>query len=547
MAAIREYENMIDTLRPSDAGVEGFAQAGRRIGTFYHQEGEEIGGAIQSTGQLLEALHSHGEITHGGVAFAGTYLDQTQKWNELSKNADPNDPTVLPRFMQETFEPAMEKFQSGFLSDAGQRWAAQRVEEARQHFEERGIADMSGRAGMAIKTNFDQLGNAYSAAAFSDPSSVKDIFRHIDATVDGVAGTSPNLTPEQDTWVRTEFKQKLKEQIAESAVAGFIYKNPNADYTKFANDPEIAPYLKATEPAMLQRVQQNQQRMAAAYDRQAQADARRAQTEAIDDKANKSLADHTHFDNNGKLTFDAGYFQTWKEIASTPGASPSLVRSALELGEHLQKQQEEVPDNQFVRQELQKGILDGETDLESIMKARKEDQIGDQTFAHLYQMYNELRKDPTAAPGFKDALDAAKAAIVSPTIPGARQKDVGGERLYSDFVQKFVPMLTRMNPEERAKAMNFKDPHSLINTVMAPYVRSTADRVRDMMMINSLGQITQDGGVTVPTAAPAERYVGGLPVPLPLMGNTNLESNGSVFRDKTTGKMYDQHGYEIKQ
>lgn len=545
MAQIRQYDAPIEEMRPNSAGTEAYAMAGRRVGQFYHQEGDEIGGAIKAAGDTAERFQAHAEITHGALGLASIQADLTQKWNQTvtDPNVDPNDPMIAAKFNRDVVEPALEKFQDGFSSDYGSRWAEGRVDELRSHLFQKSAADMSTLAGVAVRTNVEKMANTWSSTSYNDPSSAADSIKAFDASMEATIATS-NMNAEGVAAVR-EASQKAKEQIAQSALFGFIAKNPQADYSKLVNDPVLGQYLKGTDPKQLQQYQQGQQRIEAATTREIAADDARKAKEQADGAVDENFNKNVQFGPDGKMQFSPNYFQAIKQIAAMPGASPSLVRGALELGEHMQQEQGKVEDDPFTAKALMSGLMDNDLTLDALMQARKEDKIGDPTFKNLYGMMNDIKKDPSETPQFKQFMVGVEQSI-SPTLPFmGGMKDPQAASRMSDFMQQFMPQILKLNPVERAKAMDFSNPNSLVNQAMAPYKRSPAELLQHLQTLYAAPPTS--GPVSVVGPAPADRFVNGLKVPAPLKDNTNLESNGNLFRDKTTGKMYDAAGKEFSK
>lgn len=487
MPQIRPYENPIDTLRPSDRGAEGEAMAGRRIGAFYHQEGEELSGAVKAAADTADRFLSHQEVSHLGVSFAGTQADLTQKWNQIASdpNVDGNDPTVARKFLQEEVEPALEKLKGAPLTDMGQRFAEAHIEGIRQHFFEKTAADMSLRAGQTTAANADKVGNTYSGISFADPSSTKENLRQYDLSIRAMIATS-GMNAEGAARV-LEHAEKVKEQIANSGLTGLINKNPNADYSRFASDPAIAPYLKGTDPKQIQQYQQGQQRIQASLDRQAQADQRRQQTEANDDAANKLFHDHTYVLPNGNLAVDASYFAGIRDLSTRPGVRPGLPGEMLSLGERVSQNTNKVEDDPLTKALLQKEVMDQNEDfLAHLSRAAAGDKLSGKTFQELHSMWVDAQRDPEAVTGLKDVFSAARATIVNPLMPG--QKDARGEQLYADFVNEVGPQLSKMNAQQRREQSDFSNPNSLVSKALASpkYARTTSDRLRDLMDANKL-------------------------------------------------------------
>lgn len=547
MAQVKPYEAPDQPIRPSDRGTEAFAMAGRRVGAFYHQEGEELGGAIKAAGDTADRFIAHSEISHGGLGYAGIFADLTDKWNKIvnDPNVDGNNPTIAARFQKDEVEPAIEKFQDGFISDTGSRWAEGRAQELREHFFIKNAADMKTLAGRANMTNAEKVGNTLADVAFKDLSAAKQALKTLDTTFDGVIRTS-NMDAEGVATMMTE-RQRFKEHITQSAVYGALSRQPNLDLNKLISDPDFQPYLKAGDAKQFQTYQQGQQRITESYGRAAAADERRKGEDAADHKQSLNIANNITFNpNSNSLEINPGYFKEIKDIAQMPGAKEGLVQRAYDLGDHMLKEGGKVEDDPLATYGARNAMLSGDLTLEDLMRLRQEDKIGDKTFKDLYGEMNDLRVDPEKMPEVKGALEAARDQI-APMLPigGAMSKDPDAIARYNSFAQRAMQALKGLTPQERIKATDLTDPNSLWSKIRdtGGYIRSFQERLSEMQKYY--------GGVVTPPGAPLATPVtiGGLPVPKnldSLRANKQLESNGTIFRDKATGQTYDRDGNPIK-
>ena len=138
MAQIRQYQAEGLGLRPTEAGVEAQAATGRRIGGFYNQTaanldatGARLGSAVKVAGDAALNYQTQRDISHGALALASTHAGLTQDWNEMAKNADPNDPSIAGRFQEEVLSPKLDKFQEAFSTEEGRKWAEHHVATSR--------------------------------------------------------------------------------------------------------------------------------------------------------------------------------------------------------------------------------------------------------------------------------------------------------------------------------------------------------------------------------------------------------------------------------
>src|SRR5262252_1873306 len=112
MPELKEYVNT-QNIQPTDRGTEARVMEGRRIGQFFNQRVEslrdfgnrtaqEIGGAIRDAGDAAAQYVAHREISQGIATYAQMQDDLTNKWNDIAKKADPNDPSVRQEFIEKT-------------------------------------------------------------------------------------------------------------------------------------------------------------------------------------------------------------------------------------------------------------------------------------------------------------------------------------------------------------------------------------------------------------------------------------------------------------
>lgn len=246
MPVIRQYDNPVDTLRPSETGIEAWASTGRHIEAEFARLGHAVGGAVTGVGAQIDAYNAHQEISRGANSFAGLFDDLTQQWNATAKAADPNDPTVATRFREEVLAPALDKFREGFATQAGQQWAQARSEHLQQHMFTKTAADMSTLAGDALVVNRQEMASRWSNAVYADPTGLDDALKSVDHTIGALVDTNPNITGLQAGKFKTEIAFNLKKQIAQAAFVGAVRSNPD-EGLKLARDPKYADYLPGGE------------------------------------------------------------------------------------------------------------------------------------------------------------------------------------------------------------------------------------------------------------------------------------------------------------
>lgn len=273
MAAIREYNAPEGLgLRPNQEGVTATAGAARRVQGAFNEAaasmkeiaddqrnmGRMIGGDIQAVGDVATKAIEHQEVSKGAAALATLHANATQQWNDQAKNADLNDPTLAPKFLQETLEPELDKLKDSFLTEGGQKWAESRVDALREHFTQKVAADQATMAGNAIAVNFDRTKNALTSTVRSDPSSVDESLGLWDSAARQIIKTSPMLTAVQVSKAEAII-QDGKESIVKSALIGLAEKSPDAA-VKAVESGKYAEYISGTDAKAIIANAKQQQR-----------------------------------------------------------------------------------------------------------------------------------------------------------------------------------------------------------------------------------------------------------------------------------------------
>ncbi len=290
MPNIRQVETPDLALRPDDRAMEATANSGRRIAGFYDKVasnqqnmGREIRGVIDDVGTVAVKHAEHQEISAGAAEIAKTRAGLNAQWNKTVKDADPNNPTLAAKFLEETVEPVLEKLKSGFMTEGGQRFAESQVQSFRNELFTKTSGDMATLAGVAAKKNIETLTNSLSNMAISDPSSLKTSLGLVEASVGAMVDSSPNLKGVAGAAMKIELTQAAQKEIVKAAAIGAINANPEAGVKQFSS-PAYSKYISGSEIKQLeahaktvqraQRVDENYRRTMEKQEKEERSDAR---------------------------------------------------------------------------------------------------------------------------------------------------------------------------------------------------------------------------------------------------------------------------------
>lgn len=343
MPNIREFEAPALELRPTEVGVEATAAAARRGGAFFNQAaqaltttGERVGSAIRAGGDAYVQYEDHREISAGAAHGTQLIEGMTNAWNQTARGADPNDPSVAPRFREETLEPALERFRNGFTTQRSQQWAEHFIDQYRTHMLNHTTADMASMAGHAVATNFRQTTNSLSNTVRGDPASLDFSLSTLESSVDGVIASSPNLTGANAGRVRNELLQSGREAIVKSAIMGAIERNPDAGI-RLSQDPRYSPFITGAEVQQFASYARTNQRLAQAEQRNATAQQEHQQRADFHRQFN-ALEQSTLPQSVGEQpTLPPDYWDRVRELNRHPGAAlePGRMQAAIHNGEAI--------------------------------------------------------------------------------------------------------------------------------------------------------------------------------------------------------------------
>jgi hypothetical protein len=503
MPRIEEYNAPDLGLRPSETGVEATAAAARRVNSAYNEKAElqkETGNRyaqdIHVGGEVANDFIAHQEISRGAASFSAIMAGKTKEWEAISQKADPNDPTVAASFMS-GLSSQLEQYRGGFLSDKGQAWADQHINQFQNHMMNKTTADMSRAAGHAISINAEQTANNLSNTAYADPSEVN--VRHLlgmsDSIAGGVVGTSPTLT--EKAGVKAAITQKSASQIVRAGVEGYI--SQHGELPDWINKPEYSKYVNLAEMDRLRKQAVAQQKSDQLQAKQADLLQKQVNTEAAKAAGVKNMTDNVTFDeSSGRVLIKPDFFKQALDNAKMPGASADDIRAQINWGEHQQSPRAEtVKTNPTIKSDLIERMTSGDnpTTETQILRSEADGQLSTRDGSVLRQLLKSTQAQPVKDP------------ILSATFTGTKQvlgTDSIGQERYAGFLQDFLPRYQELKRTNNLppNALDLNDPKSLISQAMAPYKRTPKQMMMDRAMQNYGGA----EAVGAPAAAPGSTF-----------------------------------------
>jgi hypothetical protein len=539
MANIPVYDQPNLGLTPNETGPEAFAAAGRRGGGFYNQAGESIAnagarlaGGLKAVGDAAVDYEDHREINTGAKAYADMFSALTDSWNKTSAGADPHDPAVAKQWREETLEPTLEKFQSGFNTEKSQAWADHTVATLRDHMFEKTEADMSRMAADAVSNTVQTMATKFSNTAFNDPSAVPAMLDAVDHSVDGVLGANPNVKGPDAARVKLEVGEKVRETIAKAGAYGVINNaaDPEAALKAYVARPEIAPYVNGAELEQFAKAAKTQARTNTLLTKQIEVAQKQQDALAVEQGHTKEMSENVTVDpQTGRVDIKPQFFKDALDIAkkypNAPNAA-STVQTLLSWGEAQQKKEIATVSDPDTASALTARMFDpnNPTSEIDIRKAQVEHKLSNADAQPMIELVRTLQADPIKDQAFKYAADQAKAQIEG-VLPGTKLMAAGK---YPAFMQAFVGaylQAKRLPSGVPSNALDLNDPKSMISQYLQPYKLSLG------------GTIAGNGGVGAPPPATKPPPTANLPV------GTERTFQGTTYKFKG-GNQLDQKNWE---
>lgn len=574
MANIKSYDAPQGLgLQPTETGIEANVQSARRIGAFADQAGnalaqtgERAAGAIKDAGQVAVQYVDNKDRSNVWTAATGLLANLDAKWNTATKGngldpsdpnyvapADPRDPTIAQKFMDEQVQPALDKLRQIPMGEAGNQYAESQIEQIRQHLSQKVTADLSTMAGEAAVVNDRQTTNNLSNYVTTSPdfhSVDMALQMHKDASA--TASSNPNISGPQLGQLKEHFQQS-QEQIVHAAASAAISKaaDPQAVAASFIE--RYPDYIKGDEANTFAKAALTQTKVNTYYDKQTALARRQLGNQNVHEAATKTITDNITFDpQTGHPIVDPKFFPQVLDIARKNPDAPNAgetVRTMLSWGESQQNKGAKPADDPATKTDLTDRMFspDKPTTTLDLMKARAEGKISDQTFQAYHGLVQELAQAPLKGPVWQDTIGAVKGELILSGV-GLPGKDIVGEGNYAKWAQTFFPQYLAQSRAGTLppNALDVKDPKSMISQSMAPFKRTIAQRTQDYLATLGGVKVNTDGSVSGNVNGPV-RAVNGVPVPAALGGIAALQYNptNKQWRDQTSGIVYDSAGQPV--
>lgn len=480
MPNIREFNSGVNGLTPSNQGVEAYQQEGRRIGSFYHQMGTDLGQGVSQLGaQYVDHVTTDQMMT--GMKLKAQATEQLMgSWNEaLAKDqaAPVHDPHLFDTWKAANLDPAMDQLGQTFTTKEGQQWWAQQSNQLQQHFMEHGLADQSTLAGANAVRDYQQTANSAQSLAYNDPGS-GDLARGMmgQAKDAAVRALGPNATPEAIEALENH-NTLAATAITVSQGRGMIDKAPT-DATgaakQFLSSAAATTNLDDNQRESILRYGEQVDRQNAEKAKAADTLARR-QTEDAGHAAYVQINAAITDPKTGEVVAGPGALKLINEFGSKYGAILPAEAKGLRdvVMEKVRKaaNHEDTQDDPFTYSQLMSNMGKpegaGGTTTAQVDSAYAAGRLSDHSYTRAHEMVEANKTDPAVAKGWEllnHVTEALKPTITKSNLLGSVM-DTRGDKMWAAFqgqahllADQFSSSTNTPMPAVLARMANPRDP-----------------------------------------------------------------------------------------
>lgn len=511
MARIREYTNKEEiNPGPLRALADAQASSGYRIGQAYAQIGDTIAGGIKDYDKFKSQGDTLKLIKEGPMTNAELHV----LWQDTMKTADPNDPNLAQRFMDEQVTPRLDKMGEGISSDAGKEMYARTRAGIMSEFLVKTHGNEAELKGLQAVNGITTSLNLLEATVRQHPDNFEGSVEQARITIQG-AIKSFNL----DSAMALKMEQNTLKGLAMSALQGLADQDPKAA-KKAIVDGRFSEYLGGEQLTQAdhyadarQNALDNDAKAAKVAERQANKDDFDKQTSALSGALTAQ---------EGTLRVPDGFNVKLLELSQHPGADSGTIRALGNLAQEIARRKEPTKTDPFTEMYLRSRMMipsgsSGAVTMAEVYQAEADGRL-DKDDALMYRGWVENgSKDPAKVANekeFNHFLDANKSLI---TKSSAMTTDGIGNLLFDQFRKaKYAQYQKGLKDGLTQQQMLTAGSPNYIGKDVARYAPSNALNMRAMtdQAAGKVGELPIVGDEVAAEPAPPPKAAAG-PAPPP--------------------------------
>ena len=312
MPNITQYENQVEGPHPTDLGSSAYAMMGRRVGQFYHQIGEDVGGTIAKLGDQYVQHETRVELMQQGADIADYHAKALAAQQEIVDKTPPDQVEAKMAAFHDQVNSDLDKLGEKYSTDGARDTFIKVRAGLSDELFTRGAGLVSKSVADGSIDNLDNMTHSMSNIAFNNPTQFEDQVGLLHTYMMGLVHTpegKAGLPLDQALTLERDAQKRL----AISAGQGAARANPDQfmkDYQAGSDhDPlNLMKYLDAGDIDKLRRDASEYSHAAETEANRAQEDAIKQQKLAFTQKANDIISRMTD-PNTGDFNYNPGFMK----------------------------------------------------------------------------------------------------------------------------------------------------------------------------------------------------------------------------------------------
>lgn len=522
MPNIETYSNQMEGPQPTDRGSSAFAMEGRRVGAFYHQIGESVGGAVARVGEDVQKHETRVELMQQAADISDLHAKYVDRANKITATTKPEDIEAAMSGLRDDLNKDLDNLGQKYTTDGAQDVFIRARAGISDDIFSRTSTDAARSVATGAVANVEEMRNRWSSAASQDGTGFENYINMSGLYIDGLvhpAGGGLGLPMEQ----AISLKKEVAHDIALAAARNLASSNP-AGYKKLASDGRFDKYLTGEEQEGVNHYADEQARATLAGQRAQEEEVRRQQKDFYNTKMNDLVARITQPD--GTFKVGPAEMKEAVDISMLPGAGAE-GRAGLEFMHHAAKPEAATQVSDPATYEaLRQRISSSSTHPLTEIDLKNAFSSGNLSYKDYTDFHNLIKPDadPQATRNREDVnrfLDTFKTAITGGGASSPAWQALGARQYYNfqiDVTNRFNAGIQKgLTADEMLR--DVKSPNYLGNLV--PHYVPTQDQLTAAAADPTGFKLTQpsrpaNAGTAAPRAVvPASRPLPGQPTRLP--------------------------------
>lgn len=440
MPRIREYfaRDVKINVGPLQSLASAQAEAGRSQANAIKTQWDSAGKAISDTFSIVEKHLEQNDTSKLTADGAMTHAQLKKQWSETVAQADPNDPEVADKFMNDVVQPTLDKMSEGINTQRGQEMYEQMAARIKADMFETSAVDQSTLRGNAAVNNLQTFRNKTSSSLQTDPTGFRTAVAMTDVVLQNYQATYGNEKTRDQLMT---LGHEMKHEFAVSALQAMAKANPAAAKKAIASGA-YDEFIDGTDKNSLDSYADQQQGADDAEQKSAAVELRKTQKDAFN--ASAATLSGALIGEDGRVVVPPNYFKDLITLSQAPEADAgtiSALRNAAIAALDRQAKGPVVVSDPHVVDEFKNRMGLDPTDpraltIDEVFQAAADGRLSEKDLGFYTKWVNSDSRDPEKNAAMREFNKVANAFKTSITKSNMLRSDAAGDLLFSDFTRE---------------------------------------------------------------------------------------------------------------